>query len=142
MGEVEKRKPGRPPKITKAWGNKNSIGLADRFKEGQSLAEVCMDLGICKESYYKAMELSKKFHDEAKLGLMYSEAWWTKLGRAGAAGKHAIQPATWIFNMKNRFKWTEKAEIEQGEPGSGVVKASAMEVMTDDQLLAIVAGED
>jgi hypothetical protein len=132
VNDQVKRPVGRPPKITKAWANKNSEGLAERFKLGESLAEVCLELGICKESYYKAMELSKKFHDQAKLGLLYSEAWWTKLGRAGAAGKADIQPATWIFNMKNRFKWTEKSEISG--PDGGPVQTEDVNDLSKEDL--------
>ena len=99
---------GRPLKITKTYGNKLSIGLADLFKNGESVAEVCLELDICKESFYKLCKMSPKFSNAYKKGLGYSEAWWTKLGRAGAAGKVAIQPATWCFNMKNRFNWTDK----------------------------------
>ena len=32
---------------------------------------------------------------------------------AGAAGKVAVNPATWIFNMKNRFNWRDKPDPER-----------------------------
>lgn len=101
---------GRPPKITVEWADKQAETLAVMFKNGESLAEVCVELDICKDSFYKAAEISADFSDSYKRGREYSEAWWTKLGRAGAAGKVDIQPTTWIFNMKNRHGWKDKTE--------------------------------
>jgi len=103
---------GRPPKITKAWADKQSKVLAAMFKNGESVAEVCAELEICKTSFYKSCDLSTSFMDSYKKGLDLSEAWWMKLGRAGAAGKVDIQPTTWIFNMKNRHNWVDKKEVD------------------------------
>jgi transposase-like protein len=80
------------------------------FKNGESVSEVCAELGIHKDTFFEWVKTYKEFSDAYKKGLELSEAWWTKLGRAGATGKAKIQPATWIFNMKNRFKWTDRVE--------------------------------
>ena len=103
---------GQPDKITTAWCDIESLVLADRFRGGESVAEVCLVLGICRTSFYKACDLSPEFKAAYEIGKEYSEAWWTKLGRAGAAGKVNIQPATWVFNMKNKFKWKDRVENE------------------------------
>lgn len=103
---------GQPPKITENWAFIESLVLAERFRGGESVAEVCLELDICRDSFYKAVRISSEFKAAYELGKHYSEAWWTKLGRAGAAGKVKIQPATWVFNMKNRFDWKDKTESE------------------------------
>lgn len=87
------------------------LGLPDLFREGQSHIEVLAKLGICKDSYYKACTISRKFKEAHDEGLRRSEAWWMTLGRAGAAGQTKIQPATWIFTMKNRFGYSDKREL-------------------------------
>lgn len=110
-------KVGRPEKITVEWAEEKAKTLADMFANGESLAEVCVELDVCKESLYKAANICPEFSDAYKKGLEKSEAWWTKLGRAGAAGKVQIQPTTWIFNMKNRFNWVDKKEITGAEGG-------------------------
>lgn len=117
---------GRPPKITKEWADETAKSLTDMYKNGESLAEVCAELDICKESYYKACDISKQFSDSDRRGKQLSEAWWTKLGRAGAAGKVQIQPTVWSFNMKNRFKWADRAENVHEVGGTG--GASLIEV--------------
>lgn len=103
---------GRPPKITKAWADKEATQLPQRFWEGESVAEVCAELGICKHSFYKACDISPSFLHSYKKGLDLSEAWWCRLGREGAAGRADIQPTTWIFNMKNRHNWVDKKEVD------------------------------
>ena len=100
----------RPPEITKEWADGIAPSLADMYKNGESLAEVCAELGICKNSYYKACKISEEFMNSDTRGKQLSEAWWSKLGRAGAAGKVSIQPTVWQFNMKNRFDWRDKVD--------------------------------
>lgn len=87
------------------------VSLSDLYREGQTFTEVCVKLGIPKHEYYRACKLSKLFKNEHEYGLMKSEAWWSTLGRAGAAGARKIQPAAWIFTMKNRFNWSDKREL-------------------------------
>ena len=102
---------GRPEVYTKELADELAKTLPNMFQDGESVAEVCVKLDCSKESFYKMIGISPLFSDAYKKGLDKSEAWWTTLGRAGSAGKHAIQPATWIFNMKNRFSWKDKQEI-------------------------------
>jgi len=102
-----------------------SVGLADKFKDGESLAEVCADIGICFDAYKRAKELSPLFAEADKKGRMLSEAWWTRLGRAGAIGQKPIQPATWCFNMKNRFGWRDKIDQQVTGSEGGAVKTDS-----------------
>jgi transposase-like protein len=102
-----KKKIGRPTKYTPALCEK----LPAMFKNGESVAEVCAELGIWKQAFYDWIDQYPDFSNAYKKGLELSEAWWTKLGRLGSQGKARIQPATWIFNMKNRYKWTDRTGI-------------------------------
>lgn len=132
-------------KITRRWANTvadgthelfNAIGfqpdtgariegLSDLYREGQTLTEVVVKLKISKESYYKCCAISKRFKDAHNEGLRRAEAWWATLGRAGAAGMKKIQPATYIFTMKNRFGWSDKRETT-----SKITMIDAMESST------------
>ena len=99
---------GRPKEYTEEVALEIAERLPGMFEQGESVAEVCAELGMCKETFYRLAAEHPEFSNAYKKGLQLSEAWWTKLGRAGAAGKVDIQPTTWIFNMKNRFKWTDR----------------------------------
>lgn len=113
---------GRPNLYTKDYGDNAAQSLPTMFKNGESLAEVCADLEMSKDSFYQLCELSPLFSDAYNKGRDLSEAWWAKLGRAGAAGKVQINSPTWVFNMKNRFKWTDRVET------SGAIQIHKMEL--------------
>jgi hypothetical protein len=131
--EKESKKIGRPEQYTKKYADSLAPTLADMFEEGASLAEVCHKIGCCKESFYKMLEISPEFSYAYKKGMVASEAWWCTLGRAGSAGKHAIQAAPWIFNMKNRFGWKDKQEITgaDNEPLFAAFAAAAKKALPD-----------
>lgn len=118
---------GRPQEYTKERADELAETLAEMFRNGESLAEVCAEIGCCKETFYKMCDISEDFSYAYKKGLELSEAWWIKLGRAGSTGQAKIQPATWIFNMKNRFRWTDRNEstIEAGESFTEMLKQEA-----------------
>ena len=86
------------------------------FQQGESVAEVCVQLGIAKSTFYLSIDRYELFAEAYAMGKMYSEAWWQKLGRAGAAGKVKIQPAVFIANMNNRFDWGENMRLEHSSP--------------------------
>lgn len=108
MGQKkEKKHPGGRPTI---YDPSYADILPDLFKDGQSVIEVCVELGIHKDTFYEWCGKHKEFSDAYALGLMYSEAWWQRLGRAGAAGAK-VNPPMWRMNMMNRFKWTDRIDV-------------------------------
>jgi transposase len=96
----------RPTKYSKKLAKK----LPELFTEGKSVVEVCVELGIWKDTFYRWAKEHPEFSDAYQRGLDLSQAWWERLGRGGASGEMDIQPTTWIFNMKNRFHWTDRVE--------------------------------
>lgn len=106
-----KRPVGRPKKYNKAYADELAKTVATEFKNGEDIAEVCVSLGCSLETFYKMKEISPEFSKAVKEGLTLSEAWWLKLGRAGAAGQVKIQPVVWIFTMKNKFNWVDRQEV-------------------------------
>lgn len=87
--------------------------LPSMFANGESVEEVCQELGISRRAFYDWVEKHSEFADAYEMGKQASHAWWLKLGRAGATGKVDVQPTLWIFNMKNRLGWKDKVEVEQ-----------------------------
>jgi len=81
------------------------------FANGESLSEVCAELGISKQTFDGWCEKYPEFEDAFLVGLQAAEAWWQKLGRGSAAGKLKIHLDTYIFVMKNRFKWENKEKL-------------------------------
>ncbi len=106
----DKPKGGRPAIFTKEYADAISNDLPQMFIRGESIAQVCKKLEMGKDSFKKLCELSPKFAAAYAQGLDYAEAWWTETGQMGSVGKIKINSATWIFNMKNRFKWVDRVE--------------------------------
>lgn len=111
---------GRPTKYKSEYAKT----LPLMFSEGQSVCEVCGQLGISKETFYTWTEKHPAFLDAYKKGIALSQQWWEKAGRAGAIGKIPLNPAVWIYNMKNRFyqDWKDRAEMHHsGEIGPIII---------------------
>jgi len=107
-------------------------GLSDMYRDGQSLVEVIAKLGVSQMQYFRACDKSSKFkraHDE---GLIRAEAWWSKLGRAGAAGKIKLNSAAWVFSMKNRFAWTDKKELTATVATVAIAKVITPDMTPED----------
>ncbi len=90
--------------------------LPSLFENGESIVEVAKKLGIGRQTYYDWLEKYPEFKAANEEGLSLAEAWWSTLGRAGAMGKVGINAPVWIFNMKNRYKWTDRQEQTHQDP--------------------------
>ena len=127
---------GRPTKYRKEIADT----LPDHFKEGQSVVEVCGEIGISKDTFYKWCAKYPKFSDSYKKGLLYSQQWWEKIGRAGTVGKVPINPTMWIYNMKNRFRedWNDRVQIEH----SGDLTVTALSPEEREKRIAELIGKN
>ena len=103
---------GRPTKYRKEICDK----LPKLFANGASVAEVCVELGISKDTFYKWKARHPQFADAVKEGLTLSEAWWARVGKMGTLGlgESQVNATMWIFNMKNRFHWSDRHDISVG----------------------------
>jgi hypothetical protein len=97
----------RPTKYKEEYNQK----ILDLMKEGCSIAEICLELDICKQTFYNWCEQNKEFLDSKKKGEDFSEGWWMKQGRLNLTNKD-FSYTGWYMNMKNRFGWRDKSEIE------------------------------
>jgi transposase-like protein len=81
----------------------------DLMRNGASLREVAADLDISFETLnaWRNDRQHPEFAEALDEGIALAQAWWEKLGRAGAAGKVDINATIWIFTMKSRFGYRD-----------------------------------
>jgi hypothetical protein len=90
--------------------------LVDLYDQGASDVEVMRALRLS-PSAFEALakdQLESDFGELVAFGHTLSKAWWMQQGRTNLHTK-GFQTSLYTINMKNRFGWSEKQEISQGE---------------------------
>ncbi len=138
MADKEAAKTGRPTKYDPA----HCETVLTLMKEGASICEVCLELDISRDTFYRWLKEHEVFSDTVKSGLWFSKGWWEKLGREGADGSKAnINPTMWFMNMKNRFgqidpseniQWRDKQDHEHSGPDGGPMTVNVVRFSDDD----------
>ena len=122
-------KVGRPTKY-----NKSMLPvIIELMEQGASQCEVCAELGICEQTLTRWCKASEgdyipEFSEAIKAGTRLSAAWWERNGRINLQNKE-FSYTGWYMNMKNRFGWRDKQEIDHTTAGESLNRE-----MTDDEL--------
>lgn len=86
--------------------------------QGETLVDVAVKLGTCKETIRQWAQQYPDFLAALKHCRTKSEAAMMQMGKAGAVGKiKGFGQATWIFWMKARFGWRDDGANETDLPG-------------------------
>ena len=113
-----KKKPvGRPLTTTsdfpKGW-QKEVINLGE---QGASDVEFRDYLNcICHRTWDRLLKEDEEFCETIKRARSKCELWWQKQGRLNLENKE-FSATLWYMNMKNRFKWADKQEINHQNDG-------------------------
>lgn len=67
-----------------------------------------------------------EFSETIKQGRMLSESWWAKTGRKNLNNKE-FSYTGWYMNMKNRFGWKDKQEVDQKTEHSGGINIKILD---------------
>ena len=102
---------GRPTDYDPEWVKI----VPDMFKDGQSIVEVAVDLGISRAALYRYMDEHEEFRDSITRGRELSQAWWERQARDGLYKTSETDPETkirtertlndrlWMNNVRFRF---------------------------------------
>ena len=89
------------------------------LSDGESLAAVCCELDITRETLRVWRETYPDLNEAIKKGLQRSQRVWEKIGKDGVIGAYErFNGAPWIFTMKNRFREDYKEEKEEKKDDS------------------------
>lgn len=123
---------GRPKdsldRLPKGWQAK----MKELARDGASDIELRVELGISDALWYRWIDEDEEFSGAVKECKQLCQMWWERTGRKMAGGEADGNATVWIFNMKNRFNWRDKQDVEH----SGQVDLSSK---TDDELKARAA---
>lgn len=100
-------------------------GFEDRFRKGQSILEVAVDLGVTRQTLYNWAKDHEEFFDALTRAREVSQAWWEKQGRENLSDHEEYDAETkistkdkfndrlWTINVSRRFRtdWAERIEL-------------------------------
>ena len=86
--------------------------LIDHMASGLSFESFAGLIGVCRATVYN-FEKHPEFLDAKKIAFERNRLFWEKVGVEGMfmGGKdNPFNATVWVFNMKNRFNWSDKKE--------------------------------
>ena len=99
---------------------------------GESLAAVCCELDITRETLRVWRETHTEFGEAIEKGLMKSQRVWERLGQEGIKGYYErFSSAPWIFTMKNRFRDDYKDDSKEQKPTSDSLVEKLIDKLID-----------
>jgi len=92
------------------------ITILELYENGASDVEIkaiiCKERGaFSNDLWNRWIKEEAQFSETIKIGKLLSEAWWSKKGRTSLENKD-FSYTGWYMNMKNRFGWADKTEVE------------------------------
>lgn len=83
--------------------------LLAHMSEGFSFENFAGLIGVHRDTLYEWTKAHPEFSDAKKRGLDLSLLFWERLGIRAASGElKGINPAIFIFTLKNRFGWKDQ----------------------------------
>jgi len=85
--------------------------IIEHLSQGYSMESFAGVVSVSRDTIYEWRDKHPSFSDSINIGLSKSLLFWEKLGTGGTVGKlKGFNCSSWIFSMKNRFKWTDRTE--------------------------------
>lgn len=118
--------------LPKDW----QLEVLSLYQEGASDVEVKAHIYYLRGSFSndlwgRWLEEVEEFSETIKTGKLLSEAWWHNKGRTNLWVKE-FNYTGWYIQMKNRFGWADKQEIDHTTKGKAFTLASAISFDSDD----------
>lgn len=102
--------------------------LIDHMAEGLSFESFGGVIGVHKDTLFQWVKKHEEFADSKKIATEKSRIFWERLAidnlinksdsetnsdKSGWSKSRSLNATTWIFNMKNRFGWRDKSEVQE-----------------------------
>jgi hypothetical protein len=116
---MDKRPVGRPRTTVEDLPQDWKQIIMDCGQEGGSAVEMQCMVGVARSAWETLLEDSEDFRSTVKSAQALCQVWWERQGRkmtTGADGNATV----WIFNMKNRFSWHDKQQLDHTTNGESI----------------------
>lgn len=122
------------------------VEVLNWYKEGASDVEIKALIyrqrgSFSNDLWNRWLNDEPEFSETIKVGRMLSEAWWHKTGRISLNDKE-FSYTGWYMNMKNRFGWKDKQEVEQNTTINGEIRHTIDHSKLSDAALREIAALD
>ena len=87
---------------------------------------------ICHETWTRLIKEEPEFSETIKIASNACQVWWEKNGRLNLHDKD-FSATLWYMNMKNRFGWADKREVDVTSKGDSVTMPMHTFIETDDE---------
>ncbi len=122
---IRKIKGGRPKKHINDLPDHWEAIIVENMGKGASKEEIDALLDIAKTTRLRLTLESKEFSNAIKKGERLSQAWWERKGRINLENRN-FNFVGWYMNMKNRFSWKDKQDVDITSQGKRVVAGFTM----------------
>lgn len=88
--------------------------VIEHMDKGLSFESFAATIDVCVDTLYEWIKVHKEFSDAKKKATAKALCKWETIGMSGMQGEIMnFNASTWIFSMKNRFKWTDRMETKE-----------------------------
>lgn len=139
----ERRAVGRPRTTTSDLPDNWRQLMTDCGQDGGSAVEARSLLGIAQTAWDTLLEDSEDFRLTEKQRQALCEVWWERQGRRMVKDGQG-NATVWVFNMKNRFGWRDKQEIDHTSSDASMTPKPVLDVskLSDSALAELIAARN
>lgn len=109
---------GRPKFTLDQFPDGWEKGVIELGSQGASEVEIRDFLDIHNDLFYRLLEEEPHFSETIKKAKTKCQVWWEKNGRVNLDNKE-FSYTGWYMNMKNRFGWKDKQEVNADVTSKG-----------------------
>lgn len=103
-------KAGRPTK----YENRFDEMLIEHMSQGFSFESFAGIIEVNQDTLHEWAKVNPKFSEAKKIAFAKCQVFWEKIGITGLWSEYqgaSLNTGVWVFNMKNRFKWSDRMEV-------------------------------
>lgn len=108
--EVEVKKTGRPTKYKEEYCDM----LIEHMSKGFSFETFAAVIDVNQDTLHEWAKVNPIFSEAKKTAFLKCRYFWENIGIEGLWNEplgRTLNTGVWVFNMKNRFKWSDRVEV-------------------------------